>query len=162
MRVATSSSTRRLGSAAAWPLAARAQQGHRANMPPCLIGMEACVGAHHLSRELQSLGHDARLMPARYVRGISERAEERFPRRRSDHRGGTTPDDEIRRHQDSRAARLAGVAPGSSTCKTEEPTDRRNPLATNGRTGAKDGYHNLHRLRALGAAAGACRREATL
>jgi transposase len=21
-----------------------------ANMPPCLIGMEACVGAHHLSR----------------------------------------------------------------------------------------------------------------
>jgi len=24
-----------------------------ANMPPCLIGMEACVGAHHLSRQLQ-------------------------------------------------------------------------------------------------------------
>src|SRR6266700_4680476 len=22
-----------------------------ANMPPCLIGMEACVGAHHLSRQ---------------------------------------------------------------------------------------------------------------
>jgi hypothetical protein len=32
-----------------------------ANMPPCLIGMEACVGAHHLSRELQAHGHDARL-----------------------------------------------------------------------------------------------------
>ena len=41
-----------------------------ANMPPCLIGMEACVGAHHLSRGLQKLGHDARLMPARYVRPI--------------------------------------------------------------------------------------------
>src|SRR5512136_3051215 len=39
-----------------------------ANMPPCLIGMEACVGGHHLSRKLQSLGHDARLMPARYIR----------------------------------------------------------------------------------------------
>jgi transposase len=39
-----------------------------ANIPPCLIGMEACVGAHHLSRKLQSLGHDARLMPAKYVR----------------------------------------------------------------------------------------------
>jgi transposase len=25
-----------------------------ANMPPCLIGMEACVGAHHLSRKLKS------------------------------------------------------------------------------------------------------------
>ena len=24
-----------------------------ANTPPCLIGMEACVGAHHLSRKLQ-------------------------------------------------------------------------------------------------------------
>jgi transposase len=30
-----------------------------ANLPPCLIGMEACVGAHHLSRKLRSLGHDA-------------------------------------------------------------------------------------------------------
>jgi hypothetical protein len=26
-----------------------------ANMPPCLIGMEACVGAHHLSRKLRAL-----------------------------------------------------------------------------------------------------------
>jgi hypothetical protein len=26
-----------------------------ATMPPCLIGMEACVGAHHLSRKLKSL-----------------------------------------------------------------------------------------------------------
>jgi transposase len=43
-----------------------------ANMPPCLIGMEACVGAHHLSRKLQKLGHQARLMPARYVRPYSK------------------------------------------------------------------------------------------
>jgi transposase len=43
-----------------------------ANMPPCLIGMEACVGAHHLSRKLKSLGHDARLMPAKYVRPYSK------------------------------------------------------------------------------------------
>src|SRR5690349_3142932 len=42
-----------------------------ANVPPCLIGMEACVGAHHLSRKLTSLGHDARLMPAKYVRPYS-------------------------------------------------------------------------------------------
>ena len=28
-----------------------------ANLPPCLIGMEACVGAHHLSRRLKALGH---------------------------------------------------------------------------------------------------------
>src|SRR5688572_18330379 len=43
-----------------------------ANVPPCLIGMEACVGAHHLSRKLKALGHDARLMPAKYVRPYSK------------------------------------------------------------------------------------------
>jgi len=41
-----------------------------ANTPPCLIGMEACVGAHHLSRRLIALGHDARLMPAKYVKAF--------------------------------------------------------------------------------------------
>jgi transposase len=39
-----------------------------AHMSPCLVGTEACVGAHHLSRKLKALGHDARLMPAKYVR----------------------------------------------------------------------------------------------
>jgi transposase len=43
-----------------------------ANVPPCLVGMEACVGAHHLSRKLRALGHDARLMPAKYVRPYSK------------------------------------------------------------------------------------------
>jgi transposase len=39
-----------------------------ANLQPCLIGMEACGGAHHWARELGKLGHTVRLMPARYVR----------------------------------------------------------------------------------------------
>src|SRR3954471_9284143 len=43
-----------------------------ANMPSCLIGMEACVGAHHLSRKLHGFGYDARLMPAKYVRPYSK------------------------------------------------------------------------------------------
>jgi transposase len=43
-----------------------------ANLPPCRIGMEACVGAHHLSRTLRALGHDPRLMPAKYVRPYSK------------------------------------------------------------------------------------------
>jgi transposase len=34
--------------------------------------MEACVGAHQLSRKLQALGHDARIMPAKYVRPYSK------------------------------------------------------------------------------------------
>src|SRR6201989_120113 len=43
-----------------------------ANLPPCRTGMEACVGAHHLSRTLKALGHDARLVPAKYVRPYSK------------------------------------------------------------------------------------------
>jgi len=47
----------------------RAQLTRRlANIPPCLIGMEACAGAHHLGRQLQALGHDVRLIPAQYVK----------------------------------------------------------------------------------------------
>jgi transposase len=49
-------------------LSRRQLEARLANLPPCLVGMEACVGAHHLSRRLKALGHDARLMPARYVR----------------------------------------------------------------------------------------------
>jgi hypothetical protein len=55
-----------------------------ANMPPCLIRMEACVGAHHLSRKLQSLGHDARLMPARYVRAYLKGQKNDFRELRRD------------------------------------------------------------------------------
>jgi transposase len=39
-----------------------------ANMAPCLIGMEACAGAHHLGRKIEAMGHQARLMPAQYVK----------------------------------------------------------------------------------------------
>lgn len=38
-----------------------------ANIPSCLVGMEACVGAHHLSRQLLALGHDVKLIPAQFV-----------------------------------------------------------------------------------------------
>mgnify|MGYP001246175693 CR=1 FL=1 len=39
-----------------------------ATLPRCLVGMEACGGAHHLGRQLTALGHDVRLMPPQYVR----------------------------------------------------------------------------------------------
>jgi transposase len=38
-----------------------------ANLPPCMVGMEACTGAHHWARALRSLGHDARLIAPRFV-----------------------------------------------------------------------------------------------
>jgi transposase len=39
-----------------------------ANLPRCLVGLEACAGAHHWARELTRLGHEARLMPPQYVK----------------------------------------------------------------------------------------------
>ncbi|MDB5941836.1 MAG: family transposase [Ramlibacter sp.] len=39
-----------------------------ANLPPCLIGMEACGGAHHWARKLQAFGHTVRLMAPQFVK----------------------------------------------------------------------------------------------
>ena len=39
-----------------------------ANLPPCMIGMEACAGAHDWAREFQALRHEVRLMPPQYVK----------------------------------------------------------------------------------------------
>jgi hypothetical protein len=42
-------------------------------LPPCLVGIEACGTAHYWGRELSSLGHDVRLMPAAYVKPFKGR-----------------------------------------------------------------------------------------
>jgi transposase len=36
-------------------------------LPPCLIGMEACSGAHHWAREFEKMGHTVRVMAAKFV-----------------------------------------------------------------------------------------------
>ncbi len=38
------------------------------NLPPCLIGMEACATAHHWARALMALGHEVRQIPPAYVK----------------------------------------------------------------------------------------------
>lgn len=37
-------------------------------LPPCIMAMEACCGAHHMGRSLAALGHEVRLMSPEYVR----------------------------------------------------------------------------------------------
>src|ERR1700728_3510038 len=44
-----------------------------AELPPCLVGMEACATAHHWARELTGLGHEVRLMPPQYVKACVKR-----------------------------------------------------------------------------------------
>ena len=39
-----------------------------ANLPPCLIGMEACGSAHHWARKLEGFGHTVRLMAPQFVK----------------------------------------------------------------------------------------------
>jgi len=37
-------------------------------LPPCIVGMEACLSAHFVSRLLRALGHKPRIIPAIYVK----------------------------------------------------------------------------------------------
>ncbi len=39
-----------------------------ANLPACLIGMEACASAHYWARKLQALGHTVKLMAPQFVK----------------------------------------------------------------------------------------------
>ncbi|QOV96283.1 IS110 family transposase [Novosphingobium sp. ES2-1] len=44
-------------------------------LPPCLVGMEACASAHHCARELIAIGHEVRLMPPAYVKRYVKRGK---------------------------------------------------------------------------------------
>src|SRR5208337_2272626 len=38
-----------------------------ANLPRCLVAMEACASAHYWAREIEKLGHQVRLIAPRFV-----------------------------------------------------------------------------------------------
>ncbi|MGF6813083.1 transposase [Paraburkholderia sp. Clong3] len=42
-----------------------------ANLAPCLIGMEACGGSQHWARRLLEMGHQVKLMPAKFVKAFN-------------------------------------------------------------------------------------------
>jgi len=39
-----------------------------ANLPPCLIGMEACAGSHYWARRFEQFGHEVRLIAPQHVK----------------------------------------------------------------------------------------------
>jgi len=49
-----------------------------ANLPPCLIGMEACPGSQQLARALLSQGHEARIIPAQFVKPFLKSSKNDF------------------------------------------------------------------------------------
>ena len=87
---------------------------HFCEQPPALIGMEACGSAHHWARVITAMGHEVRLMHAKYVKAYVKRGK-------SDLRdaeaiceaGSTTVDDAVCADQERRAADrpLAGTRP---------------------------------------------------
>jgi len=85
------------------------EEARLANMPPCLIGMEACVGAY-LSRRLRRLGHDARLMPAKYVRPYSKGQKNDF---RDAEIAEAVQRNEVRCHGDRPSTGPLGAAPNA-------------------------------------------------
>ena len=70
-------------------------------LPPCVVGMEACCGAHHLGRVFAGHGRDVRLMSPGICPALHQGAEERRSRRRGDRGGGDPAEDAL--------------------CRTEEP-----------------------------------------
>src|SRR5690242_18849562 len=48
---------------------------HFAQLPPCLIGIEACGSAHYWARELSQLGHTVKLMATQYVTAYRKRGK---------------------------------------------------------------------------------------
>ena len=62
-----------------------------ANLPPCLIGMEACGSAHYWARKLIELGHTVKLMAPQFRQAVREDQQERPQRCGGDLRGGGRP-----------------------------------------------------------------------
>jgi transposase len=46
-----------------------------ADLPSCLVGIEACPSAHHWARKLTELGHTVKLMPPSYVKAYVKRGK---------------------------------------------------------------------------------------
>ena len=72
------------------------------NLPPCLVGLEACGSAHYWSKRLNEQGHHVKLLPPAFVKGFVYGNK---------HDGN-----------DAKAIGLAVMQPGSPRveCKTDE------------------------------------------
>ena len=75
-----------------------------ANMAPCLIGMEACVGARHLSRQLLALGHDVKLVPGQFVKPFLKGQKNDYRDAEAVAEGSAASHHALRAHQECRPA----------------------------------------------------------
>jgi transposase len=73
-------------------------------LPKCLVGMEACGGAHYWAREIAQLSHDVRLIPPAYVKPFVKRGKTDAADAEAISEAVTPQDHGLRLHQDRRAA----------------------------------------------------------
>lgn len=93
-------------------------------LPPCIVGMEACLSAHFVSRVLRALGHEPQIIPAIYVKPFVTGQKNGLQRCRGDRRGSVTTESALCPGEEPRPARPAGVS--SRPVPTGLPSDRDN------------------------------------
>lgn len=87
--------------------------GFFVNLPPCLIGMEACGSAHHWARKLQTMGHTVRLMAPQFVKPYVKTNKNDAADAEAILRGSGPAEHALRADQECRATVGAGSAPSS-------------------------------------------------
>ena len=107
-------------------------------LPPCVVGMEACCGAHHLGRVFTAHGHDVRLIVARICSALHQGAEERRSRRRGDRGSGDAADDAFCRTEEPGPTRHADASSiarpvGRRADSSDQSVARHSAGARNGR-----------------------------
>ena len=83
-----------------------------ANVPRCLIGIEAGMGTHYVARELIALGHDVRQVLAGLCQTVPPNPQERFPGRIRDRGSCAATINALRSGKDRRSVGLTSIAPG--------------------------------------------------
>ena len=79
-------------------------------LPPCIVGMEACLSAHFVSRTLPALGHEPRIHSGDLPQALREGPEERLQRCRDHRRSGVASEPALCPGEEPGPARPAGVS----------------------------------------------------
>src|SRR6202161_3321323 len=78
-------------------------------LPASIVGMEACLSAHFVSRALRQLGHEPRIIPAIYVKPFVKGQKNGLQRRRGNCRSIPAAEPAHRAREDTGSTRSSGL-----------------------------------------------------
>ena len=98
-------------------------------LPPCIVGMEACLSAHFVSRALRQLGHEPRIIPAIYVKPFLKGQKNDYNDAEAIAEAALRPNLRTVREKDAGPARSAGLpqssfAPDLPSHGNDQPNSR--------------------------------------